>query len=194
MRLNPENSVIIFGDCQENVLDLPLTVSAEKIRLAVCGLARIAEIFDIPTFAMSIPKRDGDRPVILREIDHFRKSYRTFMRATPDSFEHEEFRSAVAETGRKTLVVCGIATEICLQWLALSGLDAGYEVHVVVDACAGIGARSETAAFQRLVQAGVKMTSVVSLAGEFVGELAEPRGVAALEVIYDMVGADLPPR
>lgn len=194
MKITPDDAVLIFGDFQEGITNLPLTVSADNIRLAAWGLARLGEIFDIPTFAMSIPKPDGGTPKIISEIRDTRSEFRTFLRKTPDSFEDEPFRQAIEATGRKVLIVGGIATEICLHWLVISGISLGYTVYVVADGCAGLGVRSEAAAFRRFEAAGAVMTSVVSLAGEIAGNFTRLPGSAALEVIYKFAGADLPRR
>jgi nicotinamidase-related amidase len=39
--------------------------------------------------------------------------------------------------GDATLVICGVATECCVMATAFDAADAGYEVVVVADACAG---------------------------------------------------------
>ncbi len=43
-------------------------------------------------------------------------------------------RNAITATGRKKLVISGLATEVCAAFPALSALRDGYEVYVVIDA------------------------------------------------------------
>ncbi|MGF6637402.1 isochorismatase family protein [Paraburkholderia sp. MM6662-R1] len=188
-KIRPDEAVLIFGDLQVGIAELPLTVSTESLKRSAWGLARLGEIFNIPTLAMTIPKSDGGLPEIIPEIDGTRTQYYKFLRTTPDSFANEAFRRAIEDTGRKTLIVCGVATEICLYWLALSGIAHGYKVYVVVDVCGGLSVRSEDAAFRRFEAAGAVMTSVVSLAGELAGDFTEPPGRDAVEVIYKMIGS-----
>ena len=188
-KLRPDEAVVIFGDFQVGITELPLTVPAGELRRSAWGLARLAEVFDMPTLAMSIPKAGGGNAEIIPEITRTRTRYQQFLRTTPDSFEHEAFRKAIEKTGRKTLIVCGIATEICLHWLVLSGIANGYRVYVVVDACGGLSARSEQAAFRRFEAAGAVMSSVVSLAGELAGDfVSSPAGGDAIAVVYRMIG------
>ncbi len=188
-KLRPDEAVVIFGDFQTGIAELPLTVPAEGLRRSAWGLARLAEVFDMPTFAMSIPKADGRKAEIIPEITRTRTRYQQFLRTTPDSFEHEAFREAIEKTGRKVLIVCGIATEICLHWLVLSGIANGYRIYVVVDACGGLSARSEEAAFRRFEAAGAVMSSVVSLAGELAGDfVSSPAAGEAIAVVYRMIG------
>ena len=37
-----------------------------------------------------------------------------------------------------TIHVCGLATDYCVKFTALDGVDAGYNVYLVADACRGV--------------------------------------------------------
>ncbi|MBQ0826654.1 isochorismatase family protein [Streptomyces tagetis] len=96
----------------------------------------------------------GDHPVIERATGF-------------DSFLDERFAEAVRAEGRRNLVIGGIATDGCVLQTVLGGLRAGYRVHVVVDASAGLSAETHDAAIQRMVQAGAVPVTWFSLAAEF---------------------------
>lgn len=187
-KLSPSDAVAIFADVHQGIVGLPLTVPAPELMRAIEGLATLAELFDIPTFALSIPKLTGEEPEFVPQLAKVRSRFTRLQRTTPDSFDNTAIRAALEATGRKTLVVCGVATEVAVHWLVVSGLANGYRVYVVADACGGLGTRSEDAAFRRFVAAGAVMTSVASLAGEFAGDFTRPVGRAAVDVIYAMMG------
>ncbi|WP_028997948.1 isochorismatase family protein [Azohydromonas australica] len=88
-----------------------------------------------------------------------------------------------------TLIVGGVATEIVVQWLVLSGIARGYCVHLVVKACGGLSERSEAAALRRSEAGGAVMTSVVALAGESSGDFTVPPGSEAIAVVYQLIAA-----
>jgi len=111
------------------------------------------------------------------------------MRTTTDSFLDADTRDALARTRRKTLLIAGVASEIIVQHSALSGAAQGYTVQVVVDACGGLSARTEEAAFCRLTQAGVVMTSIVSIAGQLARDFREPKAGQAIGILYEMASA-----
>ncbi|WP_183043514.1 isochorismatase family protein [Alicycliphilus denitrificans] len=186
-KLRPDDAILVFGDLQTGITDLPLTIGEQGLRRSAWALARLGEIYDLPTIALCIPKGGDTNPAIIPEITGTRSRYQRIMRTRPDSFENDEFRKAIEATGRKTLIVCGVATEIVVQWLALSGIAHGYKVHLVVDACGGLSARTEEAAFRRFEAAGVVMTSVVSLAGEISGDFTAPPGSEAIGVVYQLI-------
>jgi hypothetical protein len=187
-KLSPADAVFIFADLHKGIVDLPLTTPPADLLRAVEGLATLAELFDIPSFALSIPKLTGQEVEFVPELAGVRKQFRHLQRTTPDSFDNAAIREALAATGRKTLVVCGVATEVVVHWLVLSGIANGYTVYVVTDACGGLSPRTEDAAFRRFTAAGAVMSSVASLAGEFAGDFTRPTGRAAVEVIYKMIG------
>ncbi|MGE4238863.1 isochorismatase family protein [Ramlibacter sp.] len=188
-KLSPDDAVVVFADLQTGILDLPMTRPATTLMRSAQGLARLAEIFDIPTIALCIPKRAGETPVISEEITGTRTKLRQIQRFTPDSFQNREFVDALEKTGRKTLVLSGVATEVAVHWLTVSGIANGYQAYVVADACGGVGEVSEAAAYRRFEQAGAVMTSVVSLASEFSGNLdmTKSPGKDAVEVIYQII-------
>ncbi len=187
-KLSPSDAVLVIGDLQAGIVNYPLTVPKEELLLSARLLAKLAELYDIPTIAMTIPKRDGTNPTIIPEITETRTKFTHIQRTTPDSFETAQIADAIKATGRKTMIICGVATEIVVQWLGLSGRANGYDVHLIVDACAGLGVRSEQAALRRMEAAGVTMSSLVSLAGEFSFDFSKPQGRAAINLVYEMMG------
>jgi nicotinamidase/pyrazinamidase len=61
------------------------------------------------------------------------------------------------ERGLKRLFLTGLATDFCVAWTALDGRAAGFDVHVIEDACRGIdNAGSLAKAWAEMEKAGVK--------------------------------------
>jgi hypothetical protein len=188
-KLRADDAILVFGDLQQGITDLPLTICEQDLKRSAWALSRLAELFDIPTIALCIPKGGDTHPTLIPEITSTRIRLQQIMRTRPDSFENDDFRQAVEATGRKTLIVGGVATEIVVQWLVLSGIARGYRVYLVVDACGGLSERSEAAALRRFEAAGAVMTSVVSLAGEISGDFNAPPGSEAIAVVYQLIVA-----
>ena len=72
-------------------------------------------------------------------------------------------RKAIAETGRRRLLVSGLLTEACVSFPVLSALAEGYEVFVVADACGGLTTASHELALRRMEAAGARMTSWIQV-------------------------------
>jgi nicotinamidase-related amidase len=112
-----------------------------------------------------------------------------WMRNTTDAFLHAPTREAIARTGRTTLLISGVATEIIVQHSALSAASHGLAAQVVVDACGGLSQRTEQAALARLTHAGVVSTSMASIAGQLAGDFSQPRGGQAIGILYEMASS-----
>jgi nicotinamidase-related amidase len=85
-------------------------------------------------------------------------------------------------------VLAGVASEIVVQRTALDALAAGYAVQVAVDACGGVDARTEDAAWRRVGAAGGVTTSVTTFAAELTGDFATELGATTLGIVYETLG------
>jgi nicotinamidase-related amidase len=184
MPLDPNDTVILFADLQEGIIERSVTNDLAHLRRAVAAVAKLAALFDIPTIVTTAPAEGGAR--VTPEIAASLGELPQYVRTTTDAFMHASTLDAIERTGRKTLLVAGVATEIIVQHSALSGVARGFQVQVIVDACGGLAQRTEDAALRRLTQAGVVTTSVASLAGQLAGDFTQPTGRQALGVLYEM--------
>ena len=182
--LDPKHTMIVFADLQAGIVELGVTNDLQHLRRAVAALAKLARLFEIPAVVTTAPAEGGAR--VLSEIPAALGELPQSVRNTTDAFTHAPTREAIARTGRKTMLISGVATEIIVQHSALSGVAQGYDVQVVIDACSGIAARTEDAALRRLAHSGVTLTSVPSVAGQLAGDFTTPQGSHALGVLYEM--------
>lgn len=51
-----------------------------------------------------------------------------------NAWDNPEWVKAIEKTGRKTLIIAGTLTSVCMAFPALSALEQGYKVFCVVDA------------------------------------------------------------
>jgi nicotinamidase-related amidase len=128
-------------------------------------------------------------PKMIPEIAEGIGEVPTYVRTTCDSFRNDEIVAAIKATGRKTLLIAGVATELAVQLPALTASDEGYKVYVVMDACGGMSQRTEEAALLRMAKAGVTTVSVMTLAGEMSGDFREPKAQQAIAILYEMAGS-----
>lgn len=86
----------------------------------------------------------------------------------------EAIRSAVDVTGRRTAVLCGMETDVCVAHSALGLLGAGYRVAVVQDAVQSPG-DSHAFGLQRMGNAGAELVSTKGVFYEWVRTVAKAR-------------------
>jgi nicotinamidase-related amidase len=100
-----------------------------------------------------------------------------------DCFGEPSFVAALEATGRRQLIIAGMETHICVVQTALSALRAGYDVHVVADACCSRDAACAETALARLRAAGAVVTVSESVMYELVGEAGTDEFRALLALV-----------
>ena len=185
-RINTQDTVILFADLQAGIVELTQTNPLDRLKIRIRALAKLAKLLDIPAIVSGVLGEDGTPAKVVSEIADGLGALPTYHRTTCDSFLNEEILSAVQATGRKTLLISGVATELAVQLPALTAADQGYRVYVVLDACGGMSERTEQAALLRIAKAGATTVSVMTLAGELAGDFREAKAQQAIGILYEM--------
>ena len=188
-RIEAQDCIVLFADLQEGIVELTQTIPLDRLKKGVRALAKLAKLLGMPVVVAGVRGDDGSAAKVIPQIAQGLGALPTHHRTTCDSFLNDEIVSAIQATGRKTLLISGVATELAVQLPALSGSDLGYRVYVVVDACGGMSERTEQAALRRIAHAGASTVSVMTLAGELAGDLREPKAQQAIGILYEMAKA-----
>lgn len=185
-RIDPNDAIVLFADLQAGIVELTQTNPLPRLKAAVFALAQLAKLFEMPAIVSGIQGDDGSPAKVVGEIAMALGELPTHHRTTCDSMRNAEIVAAMEATGRRTLLISGVATELAVQLAALTGTDLGYKVFVVLDACGGMSERTEQAALLRMAHAGATTVSVMTLAGEIAGDFREPKAQQAIGILYGM--------
>jgi nicotinamidase-related amidase len=188
-RIDPQDTLVLFVDLQAGIVELSRTVSEDRLKKGVLGLSKLAKIFGMPSIISGVAGQDGGAPKLIPQIAEGIGGYTVYQRTTADSFRNQAIVAAVQATGRKTLLISGVSSEVAVQLPALTAADMGYRVFVVVDACSGMSERTERAAIQRIIKTGGATVSVMTLAGELAGDFRTAEAQAAIGILYEMAAA-----
>jgi nicotinamidase-related amidase len=90
-----------------------------------------------------------------------------------NSWDDPNFVAAVERTGRKKIVMAGLWTETCVALACIQALHDGYEVYVVEDCCGDISDLAHENAMKRVIQAGAKPVTALSVLLEWQRDWAE---------------------
>jgi hypothetical protein len=93
------------------------------------------------------------------------------------------FLSELRDTGRKTVVLAGMETHVCIAQTALDLLDAGFRVFLPVDGVSSRFPIDHDTALRRLERAGVIPTTVEAVAFEWLGDAAHPQFKAVSKLV-----------
>ncbi len=180
-----DNAAILFLDLQEEIVKNSRTRAVAPLDLAASGLAKLAALHKLPAFVSAVSVGGAFFPSVTSALPDAAPRMRTQTSAFADAGLVE----ALAASGRKALILAGVASEIVVQRTALDALVAGYAAFIAVDACGGIDPRTEAAAFARVTAAGGATTSAITFAAELAGDFTTELGGATLGIMYAMLGA-----
>jgi nicotinamidase-related amidase len=187
-RINPQDTVILFVDLQEGIIEHSRTTPLDRLTKCVGALSKLAKLLDIPVVISGI-EQNGKPAKVIPQIAESLGNLPVHHRTTADSFLNEEIVSAIKQTGRKTLLIAGVLTEIAVQLPSLTASDQDYKVYAVLDACGGASERTEQAALARMAKAGASTVSVITLALELAGDFREPKAQQAVGILYGLLRA-----
>ncbi len=175
-------AVVLFVDHQHGIVEGAKTADKKSVDDAAGKLARAAQIFNMPIVVSTVVV--NGEPQLTHELrETLAGSVPIRVRNGTDSLEDRDVARVIEQTGRKTLIVCGVVTEIAVQRAALSGVAKGYRVMVALDACNGKSERGEWAAVMRMQQAGVEMWSLAAIVGELAHDFSDGRAKQALALL-----------
>jgi nicotinamidase-related amidase len=180
-----DNAAVLFLDLQEEIVKNSRTLPLDRLRRTAGALARLAALHKLPVFLSAVPPGGAFLDAVLTPLG----GPQPRMRMQTTAFADAGLVSDLQASGRAVLILSGVASEIVVQRTALDALAAGYQVHVAVDACGGIDARTEDAAWRRIGAAGGVTTSVTTFAAELTGDFTTALGGATLGIVYETIGA-----
>ena len=151
--ITPENSALVLIDHQPWVAFSVKSIDAGLLVNNLAGLAASAKALDVPTILTTVGAQGGilnDPPI--KGLADAIPDVTPIDRVSTNAWE--DIRDAVAATGRKTLLIAGLWTEVCLAQTAISAMAEGYRVFFVSDCSGGMSVEAHEDAKTRLVQAG----------------------------------------
>jgi nicotinamidase-related amidase len=185
--LDSTTLTLILADLQHPIITRSKTNDHAHLLRTADALAQTSAAFNLPTIISAVPLAASDKPEdlqIIKEITEPLPKAPILVRRSPHLMEHTPTRDAIAATGRRTLAICGVATEVVVIHAAR---QLGYEVHVIVDACAGFSPRTEDAAFAEIARAGAHTTPFVTFATAMISDFTTPSGQAIRKLFHSLM-------
>ena len=126
------------------------------------ALAKTARVFGLPVILTSVETKSfsGNVWPQLRAVF---PSQEPIERSTMNSWDDKNFVAAVQKSGRKKIILAGLWTETCVALPTIQAIHDGYEVYVVEDCCGDVNQLSHDNAMKRVIQAGAKPVTALSV-------------------------------
>src|SRR5713226_6358718 len=157
--LDPTDTVFLLLDHQSGLFQNVKDITVAELRANTTALAKLAALCQIPVITTaSVP--DGPNGPLMPEIQEA-APHAVYVprKGEVNAWDNALFVKTVRETGKKTLIMAGVWTSVCVMFPALDALAAGYKVYAVIDASGDPSEMASRTTVARFVQAGVVPTS-----------------------------------
>jgi nicotinamidase-related amidase len=132
--IDPDDAVMLLIDHQSGLFQLVRDIDQPTLRAHACALAKMSYLAKIPTFTTASVS-DGPNGPLIPEIHQYNPDAVYIPRTGQiNAWDNPAWVETIEKTGRKTLIIAGTLTSVCMAFPALSAIVAGYKVFCVVDA------------------------------------------------------------
>jgi len=160
--LTPDNCVVTLIDLQPQMLFGVSSADRQSIINFNIALAKATRVFDVPVVLSTVETKSFSGN-IWPQIQAVFPKQTPIERSSMNSWDDENFVAAIKKTGRKKIVLTGLWTETCVALPTVQALHDGYEVYVVEDCCGDVSQLAHDNAMKRIIQAGAKPVTSLSV-------------------------------
>jgi len=185
--LDPEDTVMLLIDHQSGLFNTVRDIPIPDLRNYVIALAKTASLLKIPVITTaSVP--DGPNGPLIPEIDKYAPHAQYVPRTGQiNAWDNPPFVEAIEQTGRKTLIIAGTLTSVCMAFPAVSAVQAGYKAYCVIDASGNWSKMATDITIARVAQAGAIPTDTFAIVGELMRTWNRAEGSQFAEILADHI-------
>lgn len=176
------DTLLLAVDIQKVMFDL--CVEKNRVEKNIGSLIDAARIMDFPVVFTehNAEKLGGFEPSLRKKSP---KS-KVFNKLEFGCLGNRTIRDALDRSGRKTILLCGIESHICIFQTAAQALSEGYDVHVVADAVSARSERNLKTGLERMGMGGAVIVSVEMAIFELMGKAGTDEFKKMLPVIKNL--------
>jgi nicotinamidase-related amidase len=153
--LDPNDAVVLLLDHQTGLFQTVKDVPVDDLRRNTIVLAKLAELAKVPVITTA-SEPNGPNGPLMPELAAAAPNARYVARkGEVSAWDNADFVQAVEATGRKTLILAGVWTSVCVAFPALQAQADGYRVYFVTDASGDPSEMASRTTLARLTQAGI---------------------------------------
>lgn len=164
--IDPDDAVMLLIDHQSGLFQTVKDMEMTVLRANVVTLAKIATLAKIPVITTASVPQGPNGPLIPEIHQYAPHAKYVARRGQINAWDNPDFVKAVEDTRRKTLIIAGTITSVCLAEPSLSAISEGYKVFAVVDASGTYSKMAQEITLTRLVQAGVFPVDTAAVCSE----------------------------
>jgi nicotinamidase-related amidase len=187
--LTPDNCVVAIIDLQPQMLFGVANFDRQTIINNNLVLAKAAKVFGVPVVLSTVETKAFSGNMWPQVLAVFPKQ-QPIERSSMNSWDDKNFVGAIERSGRKKIVLSGLWTETCVTLPTIQAMHDNYEVYVVEDCCGDVSQLAHDNAMKRVVQAGAKPVTALSVMLEWQRDWALRETYdAVMEIVKTHCGA-----
>jgi nicotinamidase-related amidase len=160
------NAAVLLLDHQTGLFQTVKDVPVADLRNNTATLAAVAELLKVPVITTASEPTGPNGPLMEELAAAAPNAIYVPRKGEISAWENADFVKTVQGTGRKTLIMAGVWTSVCVVFPAVQAKAAGYDVYAVIDASGDVSPMASAVSLARLVQAGVIPTTTNAVISE----------------------------
>ena len=185
----PDNCVVTLIDLQPQMLFGVSNFDRQSIINSNVALAKAAKVFGVPVVLTTVESKSFSGN-IWPQIRAIYPEQPLIERSSMNSWDDKNFVGAVERSGRKKIVLAGLWTETCVALPTVQAIHDGYDIYVVEDCCGDVSQLAHDNAMKRVIQAGAKPVTSLSVMLEWQRDWAERDTYdAVMDIVKSHYGA-----
>ncbi|AKX44258.1 nicotinamidase [Thiopseudomonas alkaliphila] len=164
--IQADDALMLLIDHQSGLFQTVGDMSVPELRARASALASIASLAKIPLITTASVPQGPNGPLIPEIHQNAPHAQYIGRKGEINAWDNAEFVQAVKATGRKTLIIAGTITSVCMAFPAISAVAEGYKVFVVIDASGTYSKMAQEITLARMLQAGVVPIDTAAVASE----------------------------
>jgi nicotinamidase-related amidase len=187
--LTPENCVVAIIDLQPQMLFGVANFDRQTIINNNVALSKAAKVFEIPVVLSTVETKSFSGNM-WPQIQAIFPNQTPIERTSMNSWDDKNFVAVIEKSGKKKIVLSGLWTETCVALPTVQAIQDGYEIYVVEDCCGDVSQLSHDNAMKRVIQAGAKPVTSLSLMLEWQRDWANKDTYdAVMDIVKSHFGA-----
>jgi len=164
--IDANDAALLLIDHQSGLFQVVQDMPMPVLRAHATALAKMATLAKLPVITTASVPQGPNGPLIPEIHKHAPHAKYVARKGEINAWDNPDFVAAVEASGRKTLIIAGTITSVCMAFPAISAVNAGYKVFAVVDASGTYSKQAQEITLARIVQAGVVPMDTAAVASE----------------------------
>jgi nicotinamidase-related amidase len=187
--LTQDNCVVTLIDHQPQMLFGVSNFDRQSIINNTVAFAKATRVFGVPVVLTTVETHSFSGN-LWPQLQAMFPTQTPIERSSMNAWDDQNFVGAIKATGRTKIVLAGLWTEVCVAFPSVQAIHDGYEIYVVEDCCGDVSQLAHDNAMKRVIQAGARPVTSLSVMLEWQRDWAQKDTYdAVMDIVKTHYGA-----